>query len=475
MERVPYPPHGRDSHPDRSDIPLSPPHDEAAEEAVIGSLLIDPRASEGLQLSSFDFFIPGNALIYQAIESCTARGTGHDTITVAHALGDKLVEAGGAAHLSHCVGTVPTSLHIEHYARIVRDMATRRALIKAAHEISSTANSAETPEKALADADTIITDLRRRCGKGTLLSPRDWVEELNVRYNTLNERPGQVFVTTGIEELNIQLGGGLFPGQLITIGAATGMGKTEFGLHLANKAAEYGDVLLCSAEMTAGGIGDRNIARLTNLQIARVMSGSYSPAEYLTITEALGVLDKRRVWLLPQGDMTLSHIRQAADKVANHGDGLRLVVVDFLQELAYEGKEEMRYRQLGTIMRGLAALAKSHDCPVVVLSQIARDMTQRQNKRPVLSDLKESGDIENLSDVVLLLWCLDYYYSESVYEYEYQHHPEWLGQYKQSVYPAGITEIAIAKLRQSSGRRIVRKPVQVHYDPQNGYVGVKRG
>ena len=426
-----------------------PPHDEAAEEAVNASILMEGAADKALNLSVSDFFTPRNQLIYAAIQDLAIRGIGINQITVAQELQrqGKLTEAGGAAHISLIQANCPTSLHLEYYAGIVRQCATRRKLIEAAGKIAESAYDAPEPDAAIAGADALITSLRKARSRLEVISPKDRADMMLAEYTKRNDQTSKVATATHIPRLDYILGGGMYPGELMVIGARPGAGKTTIAQYMAGCIGDEGDpVLFCSAEMTIGGLSDREVAEKTEVPLSVIRYGKYDEKTYQKIITSMGALADRNVHYLPRGGMTVARVVQAADMTRNRAGSLKLIIVDHLGRLRPASRGMPRHIELGEMTSDLADLAKEMECPVILLCQLNREVEHRDDKRPTLNDLRESGRIEEDADIVLLMYRQGYYGPD----------------------PGNVTEINVAKLRQSDDG--VRRGVRVKYERSKGFL-----
>lgn len=326
-----------------------PPHDIDAEESVIGSLLLDGEAISEIAgtLKPEHFFREKNSWIYEACIALYHNWKPIDQITVAQELSrrEKLETIGGPAYLIHVLSVVPTSLHIEHYAGIVRDMAIRRQLISVAGKIA--AMGYEGTENAQAKAIDALIDLTG--DQREVLSPKQWADSLLSEYAARNER-GNLAVSWGLKDVD-RMTGGLMPGELALLGARPGMGKTSILQQVATEAAESGPVLFVSAEMTSVALGDRHVSAATGIDIRTLRRGNYREKEWELIQDAVGSLAESSLWTFPGEGMTPSEIRDKASQVAARAGGLRLIVVDYLQILGDEGGGKTRMFASATYLR----------------------------------------------------------------------------------------------------------------------------
>lgn len=424
------------------------PFDGAAEDAVIASVLVDSDTLRDCNLAPDDFHVRQNQEAWRAITELAKRGTGINQVTVVHELQrtGKLKDV-TAAHLSSIVATLPTSLYCAHYAGIVRQCATRRKLIEIAGKLPSLAVGAETADAALAEADAMITALRRNRSTLEVISPRDRAEMMLEEYTQRNERLETIAVPTHLPRLDNLLGGGVYPGELMVIGARPSMGKTTLAQYIANRVqTPESAVLFCSAEMTISGLTDRDVAEMVGVHLSAIRGGRYQPDMFQRIINAVGKLDERNIYYLPRGNMTVARIAQAADATANRAGSLKLIVVDHLGRLRPSYRGQPRHIELGEMTSELADLAKEMHCALILLCQLNRELEHRDDKRPSLEALRESGRIEEDADIVLLLYRHRYYYPND---------------------PDTSTEITVAKLRQSDDGR--KRGVKVVYDRATGF------
>ncbi len=418
-----------------------PPHDLDSEEAVLGSILIDSDQIKMLTLSTADFYHEPHSFIYNVMLKLKEEGVGIDQITVAQRLNetDKLEPSGGAGYLSHLVAITPSSLDCQHYAEIVQRLSNSRRLIAAGEAITRVGYEAG-PDTAgaVAKADKILLDVRKTAGGSHIITPEDRDRILMDRYGDLYEKEKGIAVETGLIDLDKRLGGGLFPGDLIVLGARPGVGKTTMLKTITNHIGSNNNVLFCTAEMDTGSLGDRDVAGQLGIPVDTVRLGNYDD------TTMDGILSKALPWISTQQIYTLdftrgfqittTNIYQSAFEIKER-HGLSLIVVDYLGLLTDKYGNNNNDR-IGFITRTLKAMAMTLDVPMLVAHQLNRaaDMRPDEQKRPQLSDLRDSGNVEQDADVVMFLYRESYYKKES---------------------DNNETEILIAKKRQGeSGRRV---------------------
>ena len=420
-----------------------PPHDTLAEESVIGSLLIDDSCMVRLAvlLDTGDFFREPNGWIFAACKGLYERAEAINQITVAHELEQqgKLAEAGGATYLAHCVSIVPTSLHAEGYANIVRRTATMRKLIQAGGRIAQLGyeNGPEV-DKALSRAEELIFALRQG-GTGTGFVHLREVLDVCATEMTApkGERRAGLRIPTGFVDLDRILGG-FHPSDLVILAGRPGHGKTSLCLNLAEQVALNGKlrVGIFSLEMSRDQVAYRLLASHAGVDLQRLTLGRLNEGEERRVVESLGVLSELAIYIDDTAGQRMSEIRGRAKQLANQY-GLDLIVVDFLGLAHSTRRTENRAQEVGEVSRELKALAKELGVPVLAAAQLNRAVEQRPDHRPMLSDLRESGELEQNADVVLFIYREDQYTDEA----------GWSRKNPTKPYPKGIAGIIVAKHR----------------------------
>jgi len=424
----------------------SPPTDIGAEEAIIGSLLIDPDAI--LKVATFlkpeDFFSETNQWVYQACFSLYQRNEVINQITVAHELmrQDRLEQIGGAAYLSHLISIVPTSLHIEYYAQIVSNMALMRRLITAAGQIAAIGyEAAPDIEASLSKAEDILFQVRTRQGSRDLVPVRDALGQYF-------EEAGQPAISQEGEKLHILTGfiglddllGGLQKSDLVVLAARPSLGKTSLALNIARNVAveQKACVALFSLEMARESVVQRLLASEAGVNSRFVRLGRFNEKDEVRIMEASGILSEAPFYIDDSPQLRTIDIRSKARRL-HFERNIDLIIVDYIQLLQGDGKNETRVQELSHITRSLKMLARELNVPVLAVSQLSRAVEWRASHIPQLADLRESGTIEQDADVVLFIYRNDMYYSAE----------EWskLHDIEREPYPRGIADIIIAKHR----------------------------
>jgi len=438
-----------------------PPHDIAAEEAVIGSLLIDGTAIHKIAsfLQQSDFYHEPDRWLYGACLALYQRDEAINQITVAQELDrqGKLEGCGGAAYLSHLISRSPTSLDIEHYAQIVYRLAISRRLIVAARQIEAIGYEADPDvDSSLNKAEDVLFRLRH--GQ----SPRDFIHIRQVLDSYFEAPPSpevegyaapitQVLSSfTGLDEFL----GGFQRSDLIIVAGRPSMGKTSFALSIAENAAvkQGACIALFSLEMAREPLVLRMLASEADVDSRRVQLGRHTTEdEERRIMNAIGILSEAPIYIDDSPQLRVMEMRSKARRL-NYERNIDLVIVDYLQLMQGEGRGENRVQEISYISRSLKVLARELNVPVIAVSQLSRAVEWRASHRPQLSDLRESGSIEQDADVVMFIYRDDYYYTRE----------EWESQHPDKDYPEGIADVMIAKHRNGPTGEI-----KLHFVPRS--------
>ncbi len=429
-----------------------PPNDIAAEEAVLGSLLLDEEAiyKVASRLKPEDFFREKNRWTYEACLALYDRRESINQITLAHELAqtDRLEEMGGLAYLSYLVTSVPTSVFVEHYAQIVQRTATMRKLIGASGQIAALGFEGGPDADAVLDkAEDILFHLRGGRSPQDFVPIRDIIDRYLETGGAEEGRGARVpRILTGFERMDRVLGG-LHRSDLLILAARPGIGKTSLALSIAYHAAvkDGAYVASFSLEMSKEQLVERLLSAEANIDVQRLRLGHIDPS-YLTaeeherIIEGTALLSEAPIFVDDSPIMNVVEMRSKARRL-HYDVGLDLVIVDYLQLItgggSGSGYQENRVQQMSEISRSLKALARELHVPVLALSQLSRAVESRQPHIPQLSDLRESGSIEQDADVVMFIYREDAYLSQE----------EWERRYPTRKYPEGIANILIAKHR----------------------------
>ena len=422
-----------------------PPFDVEAEEAVIASVMVDGDAIYKVQgiVRPEDFYREQHRWTYEACLALWERGETVNQVTVAHELSrrERLEDSGGPGFLSRIVGELPTPIGVEHYAAIVSRDATYRQLIGASSQITQLAyQGGPDLEAVLSRAEGLILALR---GGDQF---RDFVHIRQLLEHYL-EAPGIDAVgasligqvRTGFVDLDTLLGG-LKRSDLVILAARPSLGKTSLALNIARNAAigQHARVAIFSLEMAAEQLAQRLLAGESKIDSTRLRLGEHNEAEERKIMEAMGVLAEAEIYIDDTAVQRVMEIRAKARRL-HQEKGLDLIVVDYLQLIhGSSGRSDNRVSEMSDISRALKELARELEVPLIACSQLSRAPEQRTPHIPMLSDLRESGSIEQDADVVLFIYREDVYVTRE--QWENQQHPD-------KPYPEGVAQIIIAKHR----------------------------
>lgn len=394
-----------------------PPHNDEAEMGVLGALLVRNAAYEAVQpiLRPGDFYLPLHGRIYEAIARTIDAGSVADPVTLKRQFeGDPaLEEHGGARYLAKLAGSVVTIINAEHYARVIAALARRRRLIEIGYEIIEEAGQAAPddapPDRVIESAESALFDLAERGAGRGLVSAAAIAREHTAEVERAYKAGGKIIgVGTGLHDLD-RIAGGLKPGRLIVLAGRPSMGKSLVAGVLAMNAARDGrHVAIFSPEQTRDQWMARWIARRTGLSSERQARGDLVDNDWHRFIAAADEIGGLAIAIDDTSPVGVAHIRQRCRRLKRSGQ-LDLVIVDHLQKMRQEGRAENRRIEIGDITNGLAALAKEIGVPVVLVSQLSRAVEQREDKRPSLGDLRESGDIEQDADLVIFVYRRSYY------------------------------------------------------------------
>ena len=388
-------------------IPANP----EAEEAVLGSLLIDPDAV--IKVASFleadDFYREKNAWIYQAVLHLHERREPADFVTLVDELErrNQLQEVGGAAYITSLINSVPTAVYIEHYAHIIERTATLRRLIGAAGQIATLAyEEADDVGEVVDRAEQIIFSVSERRVRRDLVPVRQVMHDVVDRMDFLHRHRGDVLgVPTGFAKLD-KLLGGFQKSDLIILAARPSVGKTSLALNFAlNAARRHKKVVgFFSLEMSAEQLVQRLLSVETGINQQRLRQGEIEDHEWQMLMEAAGVLSETMLFIDDTPAISALELRTKARRLqAEHG--LDLVIVDYLQLMRGEGgRNDNRVQEISYISRSLKSLARELETPLIALSQLSRAVESRTDHKPQLSDLRESGAIEQDADIVMFIY-----------------------------------------------------------------------
>ncbi len=400
--------------------PSAVPHSREAEEAVVGAVLINPEVYYDVAqfLQADDFYIHRHQWIWQAFTSLHEQRIPVDLLTLTEELDRKnqLNEIGGPAFLTSLVNQVPTSINAESYGRIVESHSIRRKMINAANSIASIAyNEGSTIDHVMDEAEKAVFNVSERRLKHDVQPISAVLSEYYDRIDDLAKRDEEIYgVPTGFVDLDKMLSG-LQPSDLLIIAGRPGQGKTGFLLSIAKNAAltHKKHVAIFSLEMSNEQVVQRLIAQETGIDSQRLRTGKLQENEWPLFTHAIEVMSDTHIFLDDTPAITPLQLRTKCRRLhlEHHID---LVIVDYLQLMGGDTHTDNRVQEVSYISRNLKVMARELDVPVIAAAQLSRAVEQRSDKRPVLSDLRESGSLEQDSDIVMFIYRPDQYEKDTV-------------------------------------------------------------
>jgi replicative DNA helicase len=398
-----------------------PPQNLDAEESVLGAMMLSAGAiaavSEVLSADGREFYRESHSKIYRAGLALYAKGEPVDAITLVDELDERgeLEEVGGRARVHELAALVPASANAGHYARIVKEAATLRGLIRAGGEIARLGweRPGETPE--LVDrAEQILFDLSQERSQGEFSHIEQLLKESFERITALYESGTDVTgVPSGFRDLD-RITSGFQEGNLVIVAARPSMGKSALGLGIAaNLAVRRGTpVAIFTLEMSKSEVTQRLMCSEAKVESQRLRTGKLSADDWPRLTAACDKLAKAPIYVDDSGSITMMEIRSKARRLKSKHADLGLVIVDYLQLMTSGMTAENRVQEVSQISRSLKVLARDLEVPILALSQLSRAVEQRHDKRPILSDLRESGSLEQDSDIVCFIYRDEYYGGE---------------------------------------------------------------
>lgn len=401
-----------------------PPHNTEAEQSVLGSILLQPSALISAMefLQAHDFYRRAHQLIFQSMIDLNEKNEEIDVVTVSNLLetNKQLEDVGGSAYLAEIANVVPTAANIEYYSKIVEERSLLRRLIQASNDIiSETYDESDDVASILDAAEQKILEVSERKNRSGFLKIsdvlRDSMEEIDDLYKNAEEITG---LSTGYRALDLMTAG-LHEDELIILAARPGVGKTAFALNLAQNIATSTDenVAIFSLEMGATQLVNRMLCAEGTINANNLRTGQLTEEEFEKLFVAMGSLSKANIFIDDTPGIRVSEIRAKARRLKQERGGIGLIIIDYLQLIEGSGKES-RQQEVSEISRQLKKLAMELEVPVIALSQLSRSVEQRQDKRPILSDLRESGSLEQDADIVAFLYREDYYRAEEGEEEE---------------------------------------------------------
>lgn len=390
------------------------PHDLLAEQAVLGSIFLDPDkihiASEYLTKDSF--FKLSHGMLFNIMQDLSDKGDPIDPVSVKSALDSigQFEQIGGMPFLASLINAVPTSAHIEHYSKVVAEKSMARKVIEdLSHSISSVYDGQKDLNEILFQTEQNLSTISNEQKKGF----RPIIDVIDSTQSILDERSQKVGdvtgTSTGFTDFD-QITTGLHEDNLIIIAARPAMGKTAFALNIAQNVAKNSDkaVAIFSLEMGAESLVERMLSAEGLIPSYHVRTGNLSESEWRRMISAQERLARGKIFIDDTAGIRISEIRSKAKRLSQENGGLGLIVIDYLQLIEGRGREN-RQQEVSEISRQLKIIAKELKVPVIALSQLSRGVDQRNDKRPILSDLRESGSIEQDADIVAFLYREAYY------------------------------------------------------------------
>jgi replicative DNA helicase len=417
----------------------APPHSLEAEQSVLGAIMLDKNALETAinKLKNEYFYFDANREIFEGAKSLTLKNQPVDLLTLSEELKRRktLIQVGGVEYLAGLTENIATTRNAEAYCKIIEEKAIVRELIQAAEEIRSKGLDNSSESKALIElAESRIFAISQERQQRDFSHMRDIILDV---FNLLEERSQQegtmTGLTTGFREIDMMTAG-LQKSDFILIAARPSMGKTALALNVAINSAIKGkaSVAIFSLEMSKEQLVQRIVSMESLVESNKLRTGQLEDEDWDKITYASGIISDANIYIDDSPGITLFELASKCRRLKTQ-KGLDLIIIDYLQLMDGGGKES-RQQEISNISRGLKGLAREMDCPVISLSQLSRAPEQRQNHRPILSDLRESGAIEQDADIVIFLYRDEYYHDKENQEDE-------------NYNKRGIAEVIIAKHR----------------------------
>jgi replicative DNA helicase len=423
-----------------------PPHDIDAEEATLGSLLIDGGAiiKTETMIKPQDFYSERNRWIYETCVNLYQRNEGINQITVAQDLArlEKLESCGGAAFLSHLISVTPTSLDIEHYAAIVARLSMMRKLIQASETISGIGYQADPDVDASLDkSEDLLYNLRHGKSARGFTHIRQVIEKIleTEPEDDENIKPSEMKrVPTGFTSIDDFLNG-MQRADLIVLAGRPSMGKTSLALNIARNAAieHRAVVAMFSLEMSGESLVYRLLSSESQVNAWKIRKKNETRDEEKRVMDAIGILSEAMIYIDDSPMMRISEMRSKAKRLHSE-QNINLIIIDHLGLMQGDTRNDNRVQEISYITRSLKVLARELNVPVLVVSQLSRASEWRATHKPQLSDLRDSGSIEQDADVVMFVYRDEYYYRTE---------EDWLKEHPNEEYPAGLADVIIAKHR----------------------------
>jgi replicative DNA helicase len=404
------------------DLIKMPPHSIEAEQAVLGGLMLDNQALDKVasKLTEDDFYRADHRLIFRTVQILDKRNSPYDVLTLAEALKavNELEKVGGEIYLFELAKNTPSASNIGAYADIVRERSVARQLISIAGEIADSAFNpiGRSTTELLDEAERkVFAIAEKRIHVGGPASIRDLLTKAVDKIDTLFQADEAIIgLPTGYSDFD-ELTSGLQGSDLIIIAGRPSMGKTTFAMNLAEHAAIKGSkpVLVFSMEMPGDSLAMRMLSSLGRIDQHRVRTGKLHDEDWPRITSAVSMLSEAKMFIDDTPALSPNEVRTRARRLVKENGPLGLIVIDYLQLMSIPGHKENRTLEISEISRSLKALAKELNVPVIALSQLNRSLEQRADKRPMMSDLRESGSIEQDADLIIFIYRDEVYHEDT--------------------------------------------------------------
>ena len=422
-----------DLSPRESELPIdeatvaikTPPHSIEAEQSVLGGLMLDNQSWDQVvdKITAKDFYHPGHALIFEAITTLSADSKPYDPLTLGEWLENKgeLETAGGLVYLTDLVSNVPSIANIRAYADIIYERSMLRQLISASQHIADRAYNPEgrDSQTVLDEAERLVFNIAEdRPKSGGPVGIREildkTVKKIDEMFNSGNAMTG---TTTGFIDLD-KMTSGLQPSDMIIVAARPSMGKTTFAMNLVENALMASDkgVVVFSLEMPAEQLMMRMLSSLGRIDQSKTRSGQLEEEDWPKLLSAVERIKDKKLFIDDTAGISPQEMRSRLRRIVRESGEIGMIMIDYLQLMQIPGYSEGRTNEISEISRSLKAIAKEFDVPVVALSQLNRSLEQRPNKRPVNSDLRESGAIEQDADVIMFIYRDEVYNPDTEYK-----------------------------------------------------------
>lgn len=396
-------------------IDQQPPHSDEAERAVLGGIFLNadtlPDAQE--YVTADDFYKKAHRLLFQAMTDLQDNGTAIDTVTVSDYLDNhnNLDDIGGVGYITDLVAATPIASNVVYYAKIVQQKSTLRKLISTAQNIASRSYTEQDDVEGLVeDAERQIMDVSENRNQASFKQIKDVLNQAMAQIDQLYQNDQAITgLPTGFRDLD-KITTGLHEDEMIILAARPAVGKTAFALNIAQNVGTKTDksVAIFSLEMGAEQLVNRMLCSEGSIDANHLRTGQLNEEEWQNLIIAMGSLSKAKIYMDDTPGIRMAEIRAKCRRLAREQGDLGLIIIDYLQLIEGSGQEN-RQQEVSAVSRQLKKLAKELHVPVIALSQLSRGVEQRQDKRPVLSDIRESGSIEQDADIVAFLYRDDYY------------------------------------------------------------------